>query len=251
MRIVPAVLIALLCASFSYGQDTLPNFSVNNRGQNRILISWYNKFNVVKQISVQRSFDSLTNYKTILTVPDPMNRQNGFMDTKAPQENMFYRLYLLLDGGNFMVTKPQRPIDENLIMKVLQKSLTDSVLTPEEMVILKKYRDRIDTRRDTVKIEMNGGLKEKNATDIVLPSYRIFTNRDGNVRINLKDFDARKYSIKFYEEDNSLIFEIKEVKEPLLVLDKSNFHHSGWFHYELYDDGKVVERHRIYIPRDF
>src|SRR5688500_6459395 len=80
---------AVLCFLFSiplasYAQDTLPDFSVINRGNHRIQISWYSRYGLVKQISIQRSESPTTNFKTILTVPDPMNRQNGFMDTKAP-----------------------------------------------------------------------------------------------------------------------------------------------------------------------
>ena len=88
------VLIARLQA-----QDTLPKFSVKNVGGNRIVIGWLNKFESVKQISIQRSFDSLRNFKTILTVPDPTIPENGYVDTKASNERMFYRLYIMLDKG--------------------------------------------------------------------------------------------------------------------------------------------------------
>ena len=62
----------------------------------------------VKQISIQRSADSLNNFKSIVTVPDPMNRQNGFMDSKESNERMYYRLYILVDGSNFIFTKIQK-----------------------------------------------------------------------------------------------------------------------------------------------
>ena len=52
-------------------QDTLPKFSLINAGNNRIIIGWTNKFENIKQISIQRSFDSLSGYKSILTVADP------------------------------------------------------------------------------------------------------------------------------------------------------------------------------------
>lgn len=249
-------LFNILFLSLGFGaiaQDTLPDFSVRNRGNNRIVVSWYNDFKTVRQISIQRSADSLTNYKTILTVPDPNNRQNGFMDTKAPQDNMFYRLYILLDGSNFLVTRPQRPFDETLIQKVLQKSLTDSVLSDEELMIVKRFGDsKKNISKDTMAaVEISAVLKDKNATKVVMPTYRIATNRDGNIRINLKDFDNKRYSIKFYEEDETFLFELNKIGSALLILDKSNFHHSGWFIYELFDDGILVEKHRFLIPKDF
>ena len=80
------ILAADHSASVSYklpAQDTLPKFSVKNAGGGRIIISWLNTYQLVKQINIQRSFDSVKNYKTILSVPDPMNKENGYADTKG------------------------------------------------------------------------------------------------------------------------------------------------------------------------
>ena len=85
-------------------QDTLPNFAVKDVGNNRIIIGWINNFQNVKQISIQRSFDSTKNYKTILSVADPKAVQNGFADTKAPNDHMWYRLFYLLEAGKFYFT---------------------------------------------------------------------------------------------------------------------------------------------------
>jgi hypothetical protein len=62
---------------------------------------------------------------------------------------------------------------------------------------------------------------------------------------------VKSYSIKFFEEDNSPLFEVKQVKEASLVLDKANFLHSGWFKFELYEDGKLKEKNKFFIPKDF
>ena len=91
-------------------QDTLPKFSVNNAGNNRIIIGWINNFENVRQISIQRSFDSLTGYKTILTVADPATPQNGYADMKATNDHMFYRLYILLDKGVYLFSEAKKPV---------------------------------------------------------------------------------------------------------------------------------------------
>ena len=251
-KIIPLFLVCSI-SIMANSQDTLPDFSVSNKGPNRNLISWYNRFGLVKQISIQRSPDSLNNYKTILTVPDPMNRQNGFLDTKAAHDSMFYRLYILLDGGNFIFTKSQRPFHEKSIQEVLTKSITDSAsLTPEELVILKRYRESLQERqRDTLAGQVNGVLRDKNKTNLFVPSYRISTNREGNVRIRLHDYETKQYSIRFYEDDETFLFELKTIKQATFTLDKSNFHHSGWFRFELYDSEKLVEKHKFFIPKDF
>ena len=254
MKNIVAVLLIILCISGEvFSQDTLPNFSVINRGPNRNQVSWINRYGMVKQISIQRSDRPNTNFKTILTVPDPMNRQNGFMDTRAPHDSMYYRLYILIDGGNFIFSKAQRPFRDTELQRVITKSLEDSAnLTEEELVILRKYqKNKQLIEKDTIVTQINGSLKEKNKTNLFVPSHRISSNREGNVRIRLDDYDQKKYSIKFFEDDESFLFEIKDITNSFFILDKSNFHHSGWFRFELYDDGKLVEKHKFYIPKDF
>ena len=99
------------------GQDTLPEFFVMNSGPGKNIISWVNNFPVVKQISVQRSVDSMSNFKTILTVTDPMAVQNGYMDTRAQNDRMFYRIYIQLDKGQYLFSKSKRPYPDSLIKK--------------------------------------------------------------------------------------------------------------------------------------
>src|ERR1700754_31187 len=100
----------LLISQASLAQNPLPEFSVTTRGNGKVIIGWYNAYPKVTQISIQRSYDSLRNYKTILTVPDPSIPQNGFVDTKAPTEFQYYRLFIVLDSGKYLFTRPRKAI---------------------------------------------------------------------------------------------------------------------------------------------
>jgi len=268
------ILSLLICTSaFAYAQDSLPAFSVVNKGNNRVVISWNNKFPQLKQLSIQRSTDSLSNFKTLITVPDPNNKQNGFLDSKAPNDKMFYRLYILVDGANFIFSKSKRPSNDSIrtallsdtsskairdsnylkvIEKIISQNLPDSALTTEELILLKRYRNgKQDLFSDSVNRKIDAVVKTKNKPDVVIPQYRIIANKDGLVRISLLDFGSKKYSIKFYEDDDTFLFELKNIKEASLMLEKSNFYHSGWFKSELYQDDKLIEKNRFFIPKDF
>ncbi len=98
----------VLCIN-TIAQDTLPRFTAIAKPMNKNLISWTNPFRFVSQISIQRSLDSLRNFKTILTVPDPSIPQNGFVDSKAPVGINFYRLFIVLDSGKYQFSKSKRP----------------------------------------------------------------------------------------------------------------------------------------------
>jgi len=273
MRKIILSLFIFISAFAHAQQDSLPSFSVVNKGNNRIVVSWNNNYKQVKQISIQRSPDSLANFKSLITVPDPNNKQNGYLDSKAPGDNMFYRLYIHVDGANFIVTRAKRPTNDSIrlallsdtaskkiadsnylrvVQKIIEQNLPDSALTSEELIILKRYRNgRVDLFSDTLSKKMDGNLKNKTRPDVQIPMYHIIANKDGLVRITLADFENKKYSIKFFEDDDTFLFELKHIKETSLMLEKSNFYHSGWFKSELYDDGKLVEKNRFFIPKDF
>jgi hypothetical protein len=268
------------CWLFANSQDSLPDFSVINKGNNRIVISWNNTYKITRQITIQRSEDSLTNFRSIVSVPDPMNKQNGYLDTKAPDDKMFYRLYIHIDGSYFLYSKSKRPlpdgfvppkiivpeknneqiitapaVDSNLI-KVLNKistpQIAESVYTSEEVLLLQKYKNnKLIKIPDSISRKIDVVLKLKSRPELILPMYRIVSNKDGLVQVNLNDFLEKKYTIRFYEEDSSFLFELKNIKEASFLLDKSNFHHAGWFKSELYDNGKLIETNRFFISKDF
>ena len=139
-----------------------------------------------------------------------------------------------------------------MVEKILSQNLPDSALTTEELLLLRRYRNsKQDIYSDSVNRKIDAVVKNKNKPDVVIPQYRIVANKDGLVRISLLDFGSKKYSIKFYEDDDTFLFELKDIKEASLMLEKSNFYHSGWFKSELYENEKLVEKNRFFIPKDF
>jgi hypothetical protein len=266
----------------------LPEFSVTTRGNGKVIIGWLNTYPVVTQINIQRSYDSLRNYKTILSVPDPNALQNGFVDTKAPTEFQYYRLFIVLDSGKYLFTKPKKarfdtarvltetpapnPRIQDNVNKIVQKppdNVPDKPAEPERIFYLKKgdtligqllERD-LKRLRDSILNRTKDTLAFKTADTLLIkpfipkvvykPSLYVFTARDGNITIALPEVSTKKYSIRFFEEDATPLFEVKHVKESPLTVDKANFLHAGWFRFELYENGQLKEKHKFYIPKDF
>jgi hypothetical protein len=222
-----SLFLLVFASSKNFAQDTLPKFSVTNAGANRNIVGWVNNYGLVKQISIQRSFDSLTGFKTILSVADPNSRQNGFADTKAPNNRVFYRLFVVMGQGQFFFTASKRPFIDSFHLS---------------------KNGLIDKARDSVSIGIKPGIPRRND---FIPSFYVYTNKDGYLFINLPDASKKKYHIKFYEEDDSFLFELKNIKEPALTLDKTNFIHSGWFKFELYNEEKLVEKNKFYLAKEF
>ncbi|MEO5947936.1 MAG: hypothetical protein ABIP79_14050 [Chitinophagaceae bacterium] len=230
------IFLLLIFSSFTacklYAQDTLPKFSLNNVGNNRIIVSWTNTLADVKQISIQRSFDSLSGFKTILTVLDPDLPQNGFVDMTATNDHMFYRLYIQQERGMYQFSNTKKPV----------KDTTNGLFNT-------MYPGGFPGSDPDGK---PNSIYPKNQPPGFIPSLHVYTYRDGNVNINLPDEEKpKKYSIKFFDEEGEFLFELKDIKEKNFKIDKANFFHAGWFTFELSEDGKLIEKHKFYLEKDF
>jgi len=197
----------------SFAQDTLPKITVTQLG-NKVLVSWVNPFSWVTTINLQRSPDSLKNFKTIGTVLNVSAAVNGLADTKEFFPSQYYRLFISFEGGNYLFTQSHKPGPD---------TLNNLPITQEIQQPVKTW---------------------------FVQSRHVYTGRDNNIIIFLPDTDKKKYSIKFYEENGAFLFELKKIPEAYLTLDKVNFLHSGLFNFELYDNRIIIERNKIYIPKD-
>lgn len=195
-------------------QDTLPSVSVTQLGR-KVLVSWVNPFGNVTNINIQRSADSLSHFTTIGSVLNVNTVTNGFVDTKEfIPSDQYYRLFISFAGGKYMFTTAHRPAP------------------------------------DTSLAEVDFQVPEQTVQTWFRPSRHVYTGKDNNVIISLPNAKTRKYSIRFYEENGTFLFEIPRVPETYLTMDKVNFSHSGLFNFELFDNGVIIERHKFYIPQD-
>ena len=305
MRLIPTQLLLLvLFVQSTMGQDTLPRFSAVAKANGKIIISWHNNYPKVSQISIQRSKDSLRNFTTLLTVPDPTIPENGFVDSRTTGPDLYYRLFILLENSKYTFTKSRRAISEDIapvskseqaeeesnIQKVANQRIFDiqdnsnrqrpNVVLPNKIneappievdktiyikqkdsiigqlpgKMVRSFRDSILNKTKDTLVFVNTDtilIKPFVAKEVYKISVFVFAAKDGNININLPDAKRKKYSVRFFEQDNTALMEIKDIKDTQLVLDKANFVHAGWFRFELYEDGRLKERNRLFIPRDF
>lgn len=207
------VFLLLILQQTALAQDTLPQITVTQIS-NKVLISWTNTYSTITNIAIQRSYDSLRYFKTIGTVLNVKAQSNGFIDAKEFLPAQYYRLFISFEGGTYIFTGSHRP--------------------------------GIDTLR-AIPAEVQN---DKPVQTWFVPSRNVYTGKDNNVIISLPDAERKKYSIKFFEDDNTFLFEIRKVPANYITLDKVNFVHSGLFRFELFTNGIIIERHKIYIPKD-
>jgi hypothetical protein len=243
--------LTVVCTQKIRAQASLPDITVKSYGE-RIVVSWKNDYaKPISNISIQRSFDSLRNFSTIGTVLNPQNLENGYADDKAPYEKMYYRVFISFEGGNYAFSKIHRP---------------EKILAAHDSLTENNYGIRYFWQLDPDTGEFgNNSIRTVTATNpsdtlaipvkpapevISYPSKRIYSVRESSVVLYLPEAPEHKYHVKFFDENNRMVFELTKLKEEYLILEKFNFMHSGWFHFELFDDGKLIEENRFFLGKD-
>ena len=201
-------------------QQYLPYFSATGLSEGNIKISWNNPFNTCVQLAVQRSSDSLKGFRTILSAQSPALPENGFVDKTAPLNGkVYYRIFYTLRGGAYFFSKTIP---------------ASTVNTPEKISYPKKH------------LKKKHSPQSKNRK---ISPY-IFTDEKGYLQIALPKARVRNYRLTIYDSDNTVLFAVNRIQETEFLLEKGNFLHAGWFNFELFEDGKLLEANRFYIQKD-
>ncbi len=227
--------LSTLICTYLQAQEILPAISVRNAG-GKIIVSWRNEYQKpVTTINIQRSYDSLNNYSTIGSVLTPQNKENGYSDLNAPYGKMYYRVFIAFEGGSYIISKPVRPTKDT-------GAFTTSTI---------KYPWQLDPTIDpTINVPPPPTPVTPNTPVITYPSKWVFTARDNNGVIHLPEVETKKYSVKFFDEQDNPLFELNNLKDDYLIIEKVNFKKSGWYHFELFEAGKSIEKNRFFIPKD-
>jgi hypothetical protein len=296
-KLVARLLSLFVFAAISFNaisQDTLPRFTLEDKGNGRIIISWRNPYPNLIQLAVQRSYDSIKRFSTVYSSTSPELPVNGFSDKIVPGLKPYYRIFYVMQGGAYYFTKSKR-IDAAIVststnnvastgaavdsrrdqmnpetVDALNGKTADSLAYPPDKQFFIKIADSLYATlvtkqmlnfRDSVLFNTKDTLYQLNENTILLGIYVppyiqkasefVFTDKDGYVVIKLADVDKKRYDVLFMEEDETPVLELKAIKESFLIIDKTNFYHGGWFKFELKENGRVKERNKVFLAKDF
>lgn len=259
-------------------QDSLPKLSVKSKSS-KVILAWQNPFRDVVQINIQRSYDSLKNFKTILSVADPSAVTNGYLDSKPPDLRQFYRLYVQQSGGKYFFTNTYRPVPDTAralaktkpAVKPPLKQTSPAPPVGQQQTDLPVVIDREDEPviedGNPKKIEKNSNGKKKLSNtrqvgidstkadapalqEITVPSVFVHTNSQGHIVIALPPEKTNQYTLKFFKEDGTPLFTMNKIRESQLTIDKTNFIKAGWFKFELYENNQLKEKNKFFIPKE-
>ena len=217
----------IILSNILFAQERpLPFIQVKNLN-NKIVVSWVNDYNkIITALNIQRSYDSLQNFTTIGSVLSPQSRENGFADVNFPYSKMYYRVFVSFEGGSYIITPPARPVKEAYSI------------------------DNTSNDRFPWFGKDSSLMFAPSKPGITYPSSTIFTAKDNNIIIHLEDAASKKYSAKFFDETEKFLFELTKLKEEYLIIEKVNFVRTGWYRFELYENGLLIENNKFQILKE-
>lgn len=227
----------LLCTKLNAQQVSLPLLNIKSIGS-KVIVSWKQDYKkVITTLNIQRSYDSLKNFNTIGEVLSPQSIENGYIDANPQYNRMYYRIFVAFEGGTYEYSKTYR---------AKKDTSTQTRMTSDNANLfpITNANQNYPWLNDKLKND-NSNLEDKNK--ITYPSQRIYTLKDNNILITLPSSNTAKYTIKFYDDADKFLFEIKKIKEDNFIIEKVNFGHSGWFKFEIYDNGALLESNKFQI----
>lgn len=250
-------LICFLLISFStWGQETLPDFTLETVPAKGYRISWQNPFGKnLKQLSVQRAVGNKTGFATIFSTNSPQLPENGFIDRPPGLfKKYYYRIFYVLNGDQYFFTTPKAALQQlfepdkkgmihiwmkGKLIRTLPfhhfKSWKDSVSRNPRLEILAKGPGEIELLQET-----ENGVNNA--------SGKISINADGHVEIRLgsavMDY---QYRLLFKDNKGLIILQLDNINSPILIVEKTNFMQAGSYHYELYENMHLIEKNSITI----
>ena len=85
-------------------------------------------------------------------------------------------------------------------------------------------------------------LYNRDTTLMYLTSGIVRRQKNGDIVIAPPADALGHYRIRFFDDQQELLFEVRQIRDPLLIIEKYNFGHAGRFMYELYKDNGLIER---------
>lgn len=203
----------------------LPDFLVKKGVKKSNIISWINHYgDACVQLTIQRSSDSLKNFRTIFSPETPSLPENGYTDKTPPEGKIFYRISYLLSGGAYYSTVSKQPLESG---NVIASAQPDTAAKKAEMILTNPVANK------------NVVVRLLNPT------------KTGSVLINLPNEDLFDYSMNIYQLDNpeKVLFSINRFPDNSITLDKGAFLESGTYNYEIFKKGKSIEQGRFLIAK--
>lgn len=207
------------------------------------ILSWTAQFDGIKSIAVQRSSDSVYNFTTIGYVKNVKKGPQGFIDGHPAPGKNYYRLYIAFSSDlTWYSNRLKIVVDSAQILAAGVVPPNDSLQRYVGRAISALANAKVDTSTGTITGTVKLPPVGPPAPEIPVSPY-VFTNPfTGHVNVEVPDVRAHQYTLRFFNGQEKLVFEVGKVSESPIVIDKRNFQRKGLFRFDLLRDRQPWEK---------
>ena len=263
----------MLLPCLNVSGQSLPSFQVTAE-KNSTTISWSAPTEKLSLLVIQKSLDSLNGFKSIASMPDPNTPVNGYVDKNNVDLNYYYRIFYAGSNGKYYFSdskkaflKISQPIVQSIPTTDHQKTLVTRenkenaipalpiaipIDTVESIARKMLIGSVIPLKEDTINTGFHIHLiteKIEQESNLTTNPF-LFVSKDNHLMLILPETHKRKFQLQVWKEDGTHVFNMKNIKDAQLLIDKSNFIYSGWFTYEISEGDRLKEKGKFFIPAD-
>ncbi len=211
--------------------------------QGLTFFAWTAQFDGIKSIAVQRSSDSIYNFTTIGYVKNIKKGPQGYIDGHPAPGANYYRLYIAFSSDlTWYSNRIKIVVDSAQILAAGVVPPNDSLQRYVGKTNTALASAKMDTSTGTITSPIRIGTVTPPAPEIPVSPY-VFTNPfTGHINVEVPEVRAHQYTLRFFNAQNRLVFEVGRVAESPIVIDKRNFQRKGLFRFELLRDKQAWEK---------
>lgn len=213
------------------GTTILPDITTSFSLTEGALIKWFNQYDFIRSIAVQKSDNKDVNFKTIAYLEDNKKGVGQYFDQNINYGTSYYRLLIVFGT------------DMNWYSNV-------SALTIDSSSFIQFYEKKGQTAdfSNAYGIDSNSS---SNFTNGNFSSNKVYYDLyDQQIHVNLhQDWNTKsQYSLVVKDpRTNRQLAKINKLPQSKFILDPKNFNEKGMLQFELYKDKVILEQGYINI----
>lgn len=262
--ILLVILLAIQGTSIYAQAPTLPDIvAASDKGVN--VLTWNCQYDGIKSIAVQRSTDSVVNYKTIGYVKNTKKGLQAFLDGHPDPGDNWYKLNIAFSSDlTWESNKIKVYIDSATLLSrgvippndSLQKYATNVNIKPQDviassMATTKDINTSIQVNKPSIgdAPELDIDIPTSDANQMTyIKSQHVFTNPfTGHINVELPNDTRETFSLQFFTQDDltTPVLDIPRLREKKVIIDKHNFQGKGVYKFilnrghDLLDEGYI------------
>lgn len=245
LRWVLGAIVPQLCSLVVAGQPMLPGMNCKCDG-GRVDVAWQCQYDGVKQIAVNRSFDSSGRFDRIGRLESPAKGVQHYFDTDRRTGPRYYKLVIEFNSGLVW--------QSNVCRMVVDTECVLTVSGSGKMMVQDSAGSAANNKLSVLSLKhivLPRPIDNITEPLFVTPIHVGVQKNTGHVFVKLSTSISReRHTIDFYDKEGSKVVSIPDIAVDYILIEKRNFQHKGVYKFVLKRAGSELETGYITVTSD-